>query len=68
MNPAIRHLVLIDTASRLATRIINGKRTTYSMPVTAQTTAEQIEAFRSHEDGERAFQRIAAELQLCDIQ
>jgi hypothetical protein len=67
MNPAIRHLVLIDTASRLATRIINGRRTTHQMPVSAATTPAQIEKFCSNDDGGLVFQRIVAELQLCDI-
>lgn len=62
MTTFIRRLVLIDTASRLATRIINGRKTNIQMQLCSQVTPAQIEEFRTRDDGDRAFQRIVAEL------
>ena len=56
MTPAIRTLVLIDTASRLATRILC-RRPDGRMPITDETTAADIEAFRCR-PGVDAFNRM----------
>ena len=45
MTPSIRTLVIIDTASRLATRILQGRKDAV-MTMTDATTAADIEAFR----------------------
>lgn len=45
MTNPLRTLVLIDTASRLATRILQ-RRPDGCMPLTDDTTAEDIEWFR----------------------
>ena len=61
MTPAIRTLVLIDTASRLATRIINRRRAT-SMFITDDIGPAEIEAFRETEQAAQVFASISAEL------
>jgi len=63
-DPAsVRRLVIIDTASRLAIRILNGRKTMVKMPVPPETTPEQIEDFRAHGTDHLTFRRIVKELQ-----
>ena len=60
MTPSIRTLVLIDTASRMATRILC-RRHDGRMPIHDETTAADIEVFRCR-PGIDVFNRITQQL------